>query len=139
MRNRVEMFIPLLFALAVAPGTWLNAAEQIPAALQEAIRLRGEAVAKKDSASWDRLTTADFTTVLEDGRLQTRVERLVQLKGEKPESVTKPVQERFSRYGDTLIHRTQWHDGSWVMTVWVKDGSNWRAAAVQATAASQKK
>jgi hypothetical protein len=71
--------------------------------------------------------------------LQTKAERLVQLKGEKPEPPTKPVQERFSRYGDTVIHRTQWQDGSWVMTVWVKDGSNWRAAAVQATAASHKK
>ena len=55
-----------------------------PADLQEALRLRAQAVAKKDAAVWDRLTTADFTTVLEDGRLQTKAERLTQLKGENP-------------------------------------------------------
>ena len=137
MRNPVKMLAPLLIGLAVA--TSLAAAVQIPAELRKAIQLRGDAVARKDSGTWDRLTTADFTTVLEDGRLQTKAERLSQLKGEKSEPPTNPVEERFSRYGNTVIHRTHWQDGSWVMTVWVKDGSNWRAAAVQVTSASQKK
>ena len=137
MTNRMKMLGLLLVGLAIA--TSLDAAVQIPAELQKAINLRNEAVARKDSATWDRLTTADFTTVLEDGRLQTKAERLVQLKGEKTEPVTQPAQERFSRYGDTVIHRTHWQDGSWVMTVWVKDGGGWRAAAVQVTPASKKK
>ena len=130
MTNRMMM------ALALALGAPLGAAEQIPADLHEAIRLRSEAVSKKDAATWDRLTMADFTTVLEDGRLQTKAERLAQLKGEKPEPATKPLQERFARYADTVVYRSQRQDGSWVMTVWVKDGQAWRAAAVQATAVS---
>ena len=141
MTNRMMMFfaLPLGLALALALGTPLATAEQIPPELQEAIRLRDGAVAKKDAATWDRLTTADFTTVLEDGRLQTKAERLVQLKGEKPEAATKPQQERFARYGDTVIHRALQQDGLWVMTVWVKDGNVWRAAAVQATAPPPRK
>lgn len=131
MTNRMMM------VLTLALGAPLGAAE-IPANLQEAIRLRGEAVARKDAATWDRLTTADFTTVLEDGRLQTKAERLAQLKGEKPEPATKPVQELLTRYGDTVVQRTQWPNGRWVMAVWVKDGQAWRAAAVQATTASKK-
>ena len=132
MTNRMTM------VLALALGAPLSAGEQIPADLHEAIRLRGEAVSKKDAATWDRLTTADFTTVLEDGRLQTKAERLAQLKGEKPEPATKPLQERFAKYGDTVVHRTQSQDGSWAMTVWVKDGQAWRAAAVQASAAPKR-
>jgi hypothetical protein len=76
-----------LAAVALALTAQVHAAQEVPADLQEAIRLRAQAVAKKDAAVWDRLTTADFTTVLEDGRLQTKAERLTQLKGEKPEAL----------------------------------------------------
>jgi hypothetical protein len=129
----------MIAAVALALGTPLRAADRVPADLLEAIRQRAEAVTKKDAAVWDRLTTADFTTVLEDGRLQTKAERLTQLKGEKPEAdVPQPVQERFTTYGDTVIQRSQGRDGSWIMTVWVKDGGTWRVAAVQITTPQKK-
>jgi hypothetical protein len=111
-----------------------SAADSIPADLQAAIRARAEAVAKKDTAVWDRLTTADFTTVLEDGHLQTKAERLAQLKGETPEPLPpQPLAERFTTYGNTVIQRTQGQDRSWILTIWVKSGGAWRVAAVQIT------
>ena len=117
----------------------IHAAQGVPADLQDAIRLRAQAVAKKDAAVWDRLTTADFTTVLEDGHLQTKAERLTQLKGEKPEALPPPpLAERFSTHGNTVIQRTQGQDRSWIITVWVKDGQDWRVAAVQITQAPKK-
>jgi hypothetical protein len=125
-----------LAVVVLALTTQIDAAKQLPAGLQETIRLRAEAVAKKDAAVWDRLTTADFTTVLEDGRLQAKAERLTQLKGEKPEALPPPpLAERFSTHGNTVIQRTQGQDRSWIITVWVKDGRDWRVAAVQITPA----
>lgn len=128
----------VLSAVALALTAQIHAA-QVPADLQEAIRLRAQAVAKKDAAVWDRLTTDDFTTVLEDGHLQTKGERLSQLKGEKPEALPPPpLAERFSTHGNTVIQRTQGQDRSWIITVWVKDGQDWRVAAVQITPAQKK-
>ena len=129
----------VLGAVALALTAQIHAAQEVPADLQEAIRLRAQAVAKKDAAVWDRLTTADFTTVLEDGHLQTKAERLAQLKGEKPEALPPPpLAERFSTHGNTVIQRTQGQDRSWIITVWVKDGQDWRVAAVQITPAPKK-
>jgi hypothetical protein len=129
----------VLAAVALALTAQIHAAPEVPADLQEAIRLRAQAVAKKDAAVWDRLTTADFTTVLEDGHLQTKAERLSQLKGEKPEALPPPpLAERFSTHGNTVIQRTQGQDHSWIITVWVKDGRDWRVAAVQITPAPKK-
>jgi hypothetical protein len=123
-------------AVALALSATARAADQIPADLQDAIRARGEAVARKNVAVWDRLTTADFTTVLEDGHLQTKAERIAQLKGENPESLPPaPLAERFAVHGQTVLQRTQGQDQSWILTVWVKDGGVWRVAAVQITAA----
>jgi len=126
-------------AVALVLTAQIHAAQEVPADLQEAIRLRAQAVAKKDAAVWDRLTTADFTAVLEDGQLQTKAERLTQLKGEKPEALPPPpLAERFATHGNTVIQRTQGQDRSWIITVWVKDGQDWRVAAVQITPAPKK-
>ena len=126
----------VLGAVALALTVHVRAAQEVPADLKEAIRLRAEAVAKKDSALWDRLTTPDFSTVLEDGHLQTKAERLIQLKGEKPEALPPPpLAEHFSTHGNTVIQRTQARDRSWIITVWVKDRQDWRVAAVQITPA----
>jgi hypothetical protein len=123
-------------AVALMLSATARAADTIPADLQEAIRARGEAVARKNVEVWDRLTTPDFTTVLEDGRLQTKAERITQLKGEQPEQLPPPpLAERFAVYGQTVLQRTQGRDRSWILTVWVKDGGVWRVAAVQITAA----
>jgi len=131
MTRRAVMMAAVVFLWPAA----VRAADVVPANLQAAIRARAEAVARKNAGVWDRLTTDDFTTVLEDGRLQTKAERLVQLKGETPEPLPPaPLAEHFTTYGDTVIQRTQGSDRSWILTVWVKRGAAWRVAAVQITA-----
>ena len=126
----------------LAGGSLLTAsrtsAEQVPADLQQAIHAREEARVKKDAATWDRLTTADFTVVDEEGRLMKKAERLTQLKGEKPEAPTTPQEQLFTQYGDTVILREKQQDGTWVISVWVKDGQVWRVAAVQITRLAKK-
>jgi hypothetical protein len=135
MMQRTVMLAAVVMAMSVP----LRGADDVPAELREAIRLRAEAVARKEAAVWDRLTTADFTTVLEDGRLQTKAERLTQLKGEKPEALAPPpLLDRFATHGNTVIQRTQARDRSWIITVWVKDGRDWQVAAVQITPAEKK-
>jgi hypothetical protein len=105
----------LVFAIGAALLAQGSVAAQVPADLQEAIRAREEAFDKKDAAAWDRLTTADFTVVNQDGRISTKAERLADLKGEKPsEPRTKPQQEHFTRYGDTVIRRALMAGGFWV-------------------------
>jgi hypothetical protein len=86
--------VSVVFSLALFLAVPLRAAESIPADLREAIRMRMDALAKVDIATWDRLTTDDFTTVLEDARLQTKAERMAQLKGETPQPPAKQLQQR---------------------------------------------
>ena len=79
---------------------------------EQAIRARDEAVAKKDAATWDRLTTSDFITVRPDGKLMKKAERLAQLMAEEPQARPKPKQEQFIRYGDTVLRQLQAADGT---------------------------
>lgn len=109
---------------------------QVPAELREAMRARDEAVAKADAATWDRLTTDDFTVVLPDGSLLTKAERLAQFKTQKATTPAPPQQEQIKHYGDVFVRRAlrQASPGdTWVLDIWVKDPKVWRVAAVQVT------
>ena len=108
-------------------------AADIPAELEKAVRTRDEAVAKKDAATWDRLTTSNFITVRPDGRLMNKAERLAQLMAEEPQARPKPKQEQFIRYGDTVIRQLQAADGTLWIDVWVKESQVWRVASGQGT------
>jgi len=118
--------------LAIPLATTGLAAE-IPAELQQAIRARDEAVAKKDASTWDRLTTSDFITVRPDGKLMNKAERLAQLMAEEPQARPKPKQEQFIRHGDTVLRQLQAADGTLWIDVWVKEGQVWRVASGQGT------
>lgn len=129
----------LAFTIGAALFAAGSIAAEVPADLQEAIRTRQEAVANRDAATWDRLTTADFTLVDASGRISTKAERLAQLKEEGlSETPPKLQQEHFTRYGDTVIQRKLTARGSWIISVWVRDGQAWRVAAVQVTASTKK-
>jgi GGDEF domain-containing protein len=111
-------------------------AAQVPAELREAMRARDEAVAKADAATWDRLTTDDFTVVLPDGTLLTKAERLAQFKTQKATPPAPPQQEQIKHFGDVFVRRAlrQISTGdTWVLDIWVKDAKGWRVAAVQVT------
>ena len=122
----------LLFLVAAS-----TFAGEIPAELEQAIRARDKAVAKKDASTWDRLTTADFITVRPDGKLMNKAERLAQLMAEEPQARPKPKQEQFIRYGDTVLRQLRAVDGTLWIDVWVKEGQVWRVASGQGTSPSR--
>jgi uncharacterized protein DUF4440 len=113
---------------------------QVPGDLQEAMRARDQAVTKADAATWDRLTTDDFTVVQADGVLLTKAERLAQFKTQQAATPVPPQQEQIKRYGDVVVRRAlrQTRTGdAWVLDIWVKDARGWRVAAVQVTSAKK--
>jgi hypothetical protein len=123
--NAIRMLL-LLLATSTFAGDF-------SAEFEKAVRARDEAVAKKDAATWDRLTTADFITVRPDGKLMKKAERLAQLMAEEPQARPKPKQEQFIRYGDTIIRQLEAADGTLWIDVWVKEGQVWRVASGQGT------
>jgi uncharacterized protein DUF4440 len=120
--------------LLIATSTF---AGDIPAELEKAVRARDEAVAKKDAATWDRLTTPDFITVRPDGKLMNKAERLAQLMAEEPQARPKPKKEQFIRNSDTVLRQLQASDGTLWIDVWVKEGQVWRVASGQGTSPSR--
>ena len=103
---------------------------QIPQDLRTAMQMRLEAVWKKDTATWSRLTADEFTVVVPEGALQTKAGRLAELKKEKPESPHQIRREQIHVYGDTAVRR--FVDGSeWVLEVWVRQNGAWRVVAAQ--------
>ena len=115
-----------------------DAAAQAPADLQEAMRLRSQAVVNADGATWDKYTADDFTVVLADGRMMNKADRLAQMKTQKPARSSPPEQVQVKHYGETYVRRFLGNNG-WVMEVWTKDNKGkWRVSAVQVTPAAKK-
>jgi hypothetical protein len=129
----VRMLPIALTVSCLIPGS-LGA--QVPADLQTAMKTRDEALAKVDAATWDGLTTEDFTVVTEDGRLLTKAERLAEFRTEKPRARGPLQQVQIKGYGDAFVRRFRVRD-IWVMDVWAKDRKGWRVAAVQVTTAKK--
>jgi Domain of unknown function (DUF4440) len=103
---------------------------QAPRELREAMRMRLEAVWKKDAVTWARLTADEFTVVVPEGRLMSKKERLAALKAEKPEPDHAIQNEQIQAYGETVLHR--FIDGNeWVLEVWVRQNGTWRVVAAQ--------
>jgi hypothetical protein len=113
------------------------AVAQTPADLEEAMRLRGEAVVKSDGPTWDKYTADDFTVVLADGKMMNKSERLAQMKTQKPTRRSPPQQVQIKHYEETYVRRFL-GDNGWVLEVWTKDKSGkWRVSAVQVTPAAK--
>jgi hypothetical protein len=112
---------------AVQPGT--NA----PPDLVKAAHERDEAVEKVDVATWDRLTTPDFTLVDDTGRFMNRADRLAEFKASKPADSPNPCQqEQFAVYGNVAMRRCL-DKNAWWLESWVKSGDVWRLSAIQGT------
>ena len=105
---------------------------QMPPDLAKAVRERDQAVYKPDAATWDRLTTDDFTVVQENGRLLTKAERLAEIRKHRPMPATGCEKELVKVYGNTAVRRCS-GDGQWDLEVWVKSEKGWQVAAVQVT------
>lgn len=103
---------------------------QVSPELREAMRARLEAVWKKDAVTWARLTADEFTIVVPEGRLMSKVERLAALKAEKAEPVHTLHHEQIRVYGETVLRR--FVDGNeWVLEVWVRQNGEWRVVSAQ--------
>jgi len=115
-----------------------DAAAQAPADLEEAMRLRSQAVVNSDAATWDKYTADDFTVVLPNGKLMNKSERLALMKTQKPRRSAPPERVQVRRYDETYVRRFL-GDNGWVMEVWTKDkDGKWRVSAVQVTPAAKK-
>lgn len=125
---------PLALALSCLLAAPLEA--QVPAELQSAMKARDEALAKADAATWDRLTSEDFTVVMADGRLLNKAQRLAEFRKEQPQPAAPLEQLKIRRYGNAFVRRFRTGD-IWVMDVWAKDRQGWRVSAVQVTDAKQ--
>ena len=124
--------VALAFSLLV-PG---RIAAQVPADLKQAMSTRDVAVAKIDAATWDRLTTEDFTVVQANGTLLTKEQRLAQFKTDTATTPLPHQEETIKQYGSAFVRR--FHAGDiWVLDIWVKDAKGWRVAIVQVTTAKK--
>ncbi len=131
MVKRTAVVMPLL--LLALPAVY---AAQAPPELREAMQARLEAVWKKDTVTWNRLTADEFTVVVPEGTLLTKAQRLAALKSEKPQPVHGVQHERIRAYGETVVRR--FLDGDeWVLEVWVRQGGTWRVVAAQVNLAKQ--
>lgn len=125
MRSLAPLLTVLLVSSSLAPSSG-----QIPPDLRDAMQARLEAVWKKDTASWSRLTADEFTVVVPEGQLMTKTERLAAMKIEKPESLHAVQREQIRVYGESAIRR--FVDGNeWVLEVWVRQNGTWRVVAAQ--------
>lgn len=108
---------------------------QAPPDLANAVRERDQAVFKPDAATWDRLTTDEFTVVQENGHLLTKAERLAEIRTHRPLPLPPTGcadKELFTMYGNVAIRRCL-AGGQWDIEVWVKSTKGWQVAAVQVT------
>lgn len=109
---------------------------QVPADLQKAMQARDEAIARADTATWDRFTSPDFTDVRTDGTLMTRAERRTLLKTQSPTTPAPRDQVQIRHYRDAYVRRSRTAD-AWVLDIWVKDAAGWRVVAAQLTTAKK--
>lgn len=117
----------LTLVLSISGG---SPGAQVPQPLRDAMQARLEAVWKKDAVNWSRLTADEFTVVVPEGMVQTKIDRLAALKKEKPEPVHTITREQVQQYGDAVVHRFM--DGSeWVLEVWIRQNGAWRVVAAQ--------
>ena len=123
----------LLLALC-ARASWAQVpTTPVPADLEQAIRTRDTAVVKSDVATWDRLTTPDFTVVTKTGALVNKAVKMATLRRQRPEAMqAERTEQVITVYGSSAVRRMKVND-DWVMELWVKDAQGWRAAGAQFT------
>jgi hypothetical protein len=112
---------------------------QAPADLARVVRERDQAVFRPDAATWDRLTTDDFTVVQENGHLLTKAERLAEIKTHRPLPLPPTgcrEKELVRVYGNAAVRRCL-ADDQWDIEVWVKSARGWQVAAVQVTSVTK--
>ena len=111
--------------------------EKVPADLQQASRDRNRAIQEVDSATWDRLTSDEFTIVTASGALVSKADRLSRFKADKPSTSTRS-DEQLIVYGNSAVERFKTSAGLWVMQMWVKQPQGWQVVMTQLTMAASR-
>jgi hypothetical protein len=128
-----------LVLLAVLVCASSAAAQQPDPEFTKARQARADAIRTGDKATFDRLTTANFTATGPTGTLETREQRVG--RADKPQggggAPATLEEERISVYGDTVV--LNWKQGNnRFLEVWVKDRGTWKCAGVQITPIQQR-
>ena len=137
MLVRTIHLVSVTWLLAVGWFVALPLRAQVPADLQQTMRERDRAVNQADAATWDRLTSDEFTLVDENGKFMTKAQRLAELRQQKPEASPAPQQQvQVKVYGNAAVRRFR-AGNIWVMDIWNKQAQGWRVVAVQVTPAAR--
>ena len=128
---KTPIAVAALAAVLVVPCI---AQSRVPADLQTAMKQRADALARADAATWGRLTGDNFVVVNGNGIVQTKAERIAQIKAGQPNGPSSAEHETVQMYGNTAVQRFQsTRDGIWVSFFWAKDRGGWRVAFAQVT------
>ena len=126
----------MLAATVVAAAQQAAAAQNPPAEFWAARHEREQARAKRDSATFERLTTDGFVVIDPAGRLgdkKERAERLGRAGGAAPFVPAERLNERTAMYNaDTVV--LYWQQKAptgleHVTEIWVREAGQWKAAA----------
>src|SRR5438477_5249141 len=130
-RMKTPIAVAALAAVLVVPCI---AQSRVPADLQTAMKQRADALARADAATWGRLTADNFVVVNGNGIVQTKAERIAQIKAGQPNGPGTAEHETVQMYGTTAVQRFQsTRNGIWVAFVWAKDRNGWRVSFAQVT------
>jgi hypothetical protein len=135
MKNVIAVLALLLLA---APAAAQSKDQQQILALEQAM---GKAIEAGDAVSYDKMTTNDFQFISGNGAVISKADRLALLKkGGAPGFRTSDHAIRI--YGDVAVVTGRQGPGEGPVRftrVWVRQGSEWRAVATQATVIQQPK
>jgi len=106
----------------------------VPADLRAAMTERAAALQKADATTWARFTADNFVVVTGAGIVQTKAERVAQIKAGQPNGPSTSENETVHVYGHNALQRFEsTRDGIWVTFVWTKDQNGWRVSFAQVT------
>jgi Domain of unknown function (DUF4440) len=116
-------------------------AQTLDPAVRKAKEARDAARRAGDAQLWGRYTADDFLVTQTDGAVNTKAERMTQIRGNKIAAAAPKVSDEQVRvYGNMTIltWREDAANGATRFTeVWVKEGAEWKVTAAQLTTVSK--
>jgi hypothetical protein len=128
-----------VFVSALVVGSLATAtnAQNIDPAIRKAKEARDAARHAGDEQAWGRYTSDDFLVTQANGTVNTKAQRMAQIKGNKATTSAPKVSEEKARtYGNVVIlaWREDEANGATRFTeVWVREGMDWKVVAVHLT------
>ena len=104
--------------------------EKIDKDLEAAISARQRAVDTGDSKAWDKLTADNFISVVDNGRVRTKAERLSDITKRTTAAPGTVIDNLVMTGADTAVLIQ--HDGKdeqRVLMLWMRQGGNWKCVS----------